>query len=232
MTRDPRMTPSNGRVAHVSLKGRSRPKASSDGTWMTVQQPIANLATKPGGNRASQLLFGERFLVLEVADGQAFGQSERDGYVGWVSSAALTQAPEATHWVIAPATHLYPRAGFQDPGRGRAVLRLNGPRDGGTAGVHRIQTGHFVPRQHLMPIAARFDDPVGVADLFLGTPYLWGGTSRWGLDCSGLVQLALKACGTECPRDSDQQAEAWVRTSTNGRRSSAATWCSGRGTWA
>jgi cell wall-associated NlpC family hydrolase len=55
-----------------------------------------------------------------------------------------------------------------------------------------------------------------VADLFLGTPYLWGGTSRWGLDCSGLVQLALRACGTECPRDSDQQAAPWARTSTNG----------------
>jgi cell wall-associated NlpC family hydrolase len=208
MTRDPRMTPSNGRIAHVSLQGEVEADSFVDGTWMTVQQPIANLAHDPGGNRASQLLFGERFLVLEVADGQAFGQAERDGYVGWVSSAALTQAPEATHWVISPATHLYPRADFKTQAEvalffGSAV-HVTSERQG----FHRIQTGHFVPRQHLMPIAARFDDPVGVADLFLGTPYLWGGTSRWGLDCSGLVQLALRACGTPCPRDSDQQAEA------------------------
>jgi hypothetical protein len=119
----------------VSLHGEVEAERFVDGTWMTVQQPIANLAHEPGGNRASQLLFGERFLVLEVADGQAFGQSERDGYVGWVGSAALTQAPEATHWVISPATHLYPTRRFQDPGRGRAVLRLGGPRDCGTAGT-------------------------------------------------------------------------------------------------
>ena len=127
---------------------------------------------------------------------------------GWVGSAALTQAPEATHWVIAPATHLYPRPDVKAQAE---VALFFGSAVNVTVerqGFHRIQTGHFVPRQHLMPIAARFDDPVGVADLFLGTPYLWGGSSRWGLDCSGLVQLALAACGTDCPRDSDQQAEA------------------------
>jgi len=208
MTRDPRMTPSNGRYAQVSLQGEVEAESFVEGDWMTVQQPIANLAREPGGPRESQLLFGERFLVLEVADGHAFGQAERDGYVGWVGSAALTQAPEATHWVIAPATHLYPRPDVKAQAE---VALFFGSAVNVTAerqGFHRIQTGHFVPRQHLMPIAARFDDPVGVADLFLGTPYLWGGSSRWCLDCSGLVQLALAACGTNCPRDSDQQAEA------------------------
>jgi len=208
MTRDPRITPSNGRYAHVSLQGEVEAENFVEGTWMTVQQPIANLSREPGGPRESQLLFGERFLVLEAADGHAFGQVERDGYVGWVGSAALTQAPEATHWVISPATHLYPRPEVKAQAE---VALFFGSAVNVTAerqGFHRIQTGHFVPRQHLMPIAARFDDPVGVADLFLGTPYLWGGSSRWGLDCSGLVQLALAACGTDCPRDSDQQAEA------------------------
>jgi len=208
MTRDPRTTPSNGRVAHASLEGEVEAESFVEGTWMTVQQPIANLSPNPGGDRSSQLLFGERFLVLDVQDGQAFGQTERDGYVGWIGSSALTQAPEASHWVIAPATHLYPKPDFKTRAEvalffGSAV-NVTSERQG----FHRIQTGHYVPRQHLMPIAARFDDPVGVADLFLGTPYLWGGTSRWGLDCSGLTQLAFIACGTTCPRDSDQQAAA------------------------
>jgi cell wall-associated NlpC family hydrolase len=208
MTPDARLTPGNARVAHVSLRGTLKAERYVDGTWMTVQQPITNLSLDPEGDRASQLLFGERFLLLETVEGRSFGQAERDGYVGWVGTTALTEAPEPTHWVVAPATHLYPRPEV----KARADVALFF----GSAvhvtderkGFHRIQTGHYVPRQHLMPMQARFDDPVGVADLFLGTPYLWGGSSRWGLDCSGLVQLALIACGIDCPRDSDQQAEA------------------------
>ncbi len=83
-------------------------------------------------------------------------------------------------------------------------VQVTGERDG----FQRIQTGHYIPSQHLMPIKARFSDPVGIADLFLGTPYLWGGCSRWGIDCSGLVQTSLLACGIDCPRDSDQQFAA------------------------
>ncbi len=208
MKQDPRTTPANERVAHVSLEGQVGAARFVEGTWKTVQQPIANLARDPDGPRASQLLFGERFLVLEEREGHAFGQAERDGYVGWVAASGLTEAPEATHWVVAPATHLYPKAEV----KAQAEIALffgSGVHVNGERGdFFRIQTGHYVPKQHLMPVAARFDDPVGVADLFLGTPYLWGGSSRWGLDCSGLIQLALLACGTPCPRDSDQQAEA------------------------
>jgi cell wall-associated NlpC family hydrolase len=208
MTRDSRVTPFNGRVAHVSLEGEVEAESFVEGQWMTVQQPIVNLVREPGGGRESQLLFGERFLVLDRRDGFAFGQCARDGYVGWVGSGALTEAPEATHWVVSPATHLYPKADAKAQAEvalffGSAV-HVTGERQD----FLRIQTGHYVPAQHLMPMAARFSDPVGIADLFLGTPYLWGGSSRWGLDCSGLVQLALMACGLDCPRDSDQQAEA------------------------
>ena len=205
MTSDPRITPSNGRVAHVSLEGQVEAERFVKGRWMMVQQPIVNLSDAPRGQRASQLLFGERFLALETADGFAFGISERDGYVGYILSGALTGAEEATHWVVSPATHLYPKPDIKEPPDvalffGSRVT-VKGERDG----FLRIQTGHYVPRQHLMPLKARFNDPVGIADMFLGTPYLWGGSSRWGIDCSGLVQSALIACGIDCPRDSDQQ---------------------------
>ncbi|AHM03603.1 NLP/P60 family protein [Roseibacterium elongatum DSM 19469] len=204
---DPRTTPTNGDVAHSSLKGEVEAERYTDGRWMMVQQPIVNIAVEPRGPRASQLMFGERFLVLDTRDGFSFGQAERDGQVGWVLSGALTGAEEATHWVVAPATHLYPKPELKAPPDVAlffgSLVRVTAERP-----QHmRIHTGHFIPRQHLMPIQARFADPVGVADLFLGTPYLWGGSSRWGLDCSGLIQMALIACGLPCPRDSDQQQE-------------------------
>ncbi|NKX44984.1 C40 family peptidase [Roseicyclus persicicus] len=208
MTMDPRMTPSNGRVAHVSLEGQVEAERFVTGRWMMVQQPMVNITDAPRGARVSQLLFGERFLALETADGFSFGMAERDGYVGYILSGALTGAEDATHWVVAPATHLYPKPDLKAPPDVAlffgSQVRVAGERDG----YLRIQTGHYIPQQHLVPMKARFSDPVGVADLFLGTPYLWGGTSRWGIDCSGLIQAALIACGIDCPRDSDQQEAA------------------------
>jgi cell wall-associated NlpC family hydrolase len=205
---DPRITASNGRVAHVSLEGLVEAERFVKGRWMMVQQPMVNLSDAPRGQRSSQLLYGERFLALETADGFAFGVAERDGHVGYILSGALTTAEEGTHWVVSPATHLYPKPNIKEPPDvalffGSRVT-VTGERDA----FFRIHTGHYVPRQHLVPLKARFDDPVGIADMFLGTPYLWGGSSRWGLDCSGLVQTALLACGIDCPRDSDQQEAA------------------------
>ena len=205
---DPRTTPANGRVAHVSLKGHMTADRFVEGRLTTVQQPMANILASPDGARDSQLLFGERFLVLETRDGWAFGQAERDNYVGYVQAGALTEPVDTTHWVTAPATHLYPRPDLKAPPDVSiffgAQVQVTNQRDE----YLRIQTGHWVPKSHLQPLKARFDDPVGVADLFLGTPYLWGGSSRWGIDCSGLVQAALIACGIPCPRDTDQQLEA------------------------
>ncbi len=205
---DPRTTASNGKVAHATLRDQVNAERFVEGRWMMVQQPIANLTDQPRGGRTSQLLFGERILVLDSEDGFAFGQTERDGYVGYILSGALTGAEEMTHWVISPATHLYPKPDFKSAPDVALFfgsrVRVAGERNG----FHRIHTGHYVPSQHLMPVRASFADPVGVADFFLGTPYLWGGTSRWGIDCSGLVQAAFQACGVTCPRDSDQQEDA------------------------
>jgi cell wall-associated NlpC family hydrolase len=208
MTLDPRLTPSNGRVAHVSLEGEVEAERFVKGRWMMVQQPMVNITDTPRGARVSQLLFGERFLALETDEGFSFGMAERDGYCGYILSGALTGAEDATHWVVSPATHLYPKHDIKAAPDVALFfgsrVKVTNERDG----FLRIQTGHYIPAQHLMPIKARFSDPVGVADLFLGTPYLWGGCSRWGVDCSGLVQTALVACGIDCPRDSDQQQAA------------------------
>lgn len=202
---DMRNIPANERVAHVSLQGQIDAPRFVEGRQTMVQQPMANLLNRPDGNRASQLLFGEMFLVLEARDGWSFGQSARDGYMGYIQSSALTDPIAHSHWVAAPATHLYPRPEVKSPPDVSvffgSLVAVSTERDG----FMRIQTGHWVPAAHLQPIQARYQDAVGVADLLLGTPYLWGGCSRWGIDCSALVQMALIACGADCPRDSDQQ---------------------------
>ena len=204
---DPRTTPTNGRVAHVSLQGVVEAERFVEGRRMMVTQPMANITEEPRGKRASQLLFGEVFHVLETEDGFAFGQAERDGQVGYMLAGALVSPEAPTHWVAAPATHLYPKPELKAPPEVAiffgSPVKVVAEREG----YLRIHTGHFIPRPHLQPIKARFGDPVGVADLFLGSPYLWGGNSRWGLDCSGLIQMALVGCGLDCPRDSDQQMD-------------------------
>jgi cell wall-associated NlpC family hydrolase len=201
------MTPANGHAAAHELRGMVEATRYVKGTVRTVQQPLVNLSDAPRGGRASQLLFGESFRVIDERDGYAFGQSLRDGYCGYVLSGALARQEAATHWVATPATHLYPKPEVKAPPEVAIFFGSHVRVTSDQGAFQKISTGHFVPTQHLQPLRARFSDPVAVADMFLGTPYLWGGSSRWGLDCSGLVQQALVACGMACPRDSDQQGE-------------------------
>ncbi|MBC6436686.1 MAG: C40 family peptidase [Rhodobacteraceae bacterium] len=202
---DARMLASNGRVALRTLEGKVEAQAFVHGQKMMVQQPIVSLTDKPRGRRVSQLVFGEAFLVLETREGFAFGCTGRDGYVGYILASALMVPAEPTHWVTAPATHLYPKASVKAVPDTSIYFASRVQVRAEHGNFLRIHTGHFVPQAHLQPIKVRFADHVGVADLFLGTPYLWGGISRWGIDCSGLVQTSLLACGVDCPRDSDQQ---------------------------
>ena len=201
------MTPANGHAAAHELRGTVEAARYVKGSVRTVQQPLVNLSSTPRGERANQLLFGEGFRVIDERDGFAFGQSLRDGYCGYVLSGALTRQEAATHWVAAPATHLYPKARLKAPPEVAIFFGSHVRVTSDLGDFKRISTGHFIPSGHLQPLRARFADPIGVADMFLGTPYLWGGSSRWGIDCSGLVQQALIACGHDCPRDSDQQRE-------------------------
>jgi cell wall-associated NlpC family hydrolase len=199
------MTPANGHAAAHELRGVVEAARYVKGTVRSVQQPIVNIADAPRGDRTSQLLFGEAFRVIDERDGYAFGQALRDGYCGYVLSGALAREEAPTHWVAAPATHLYPKPRLKAPPEVSLFFGSQVRVVSEAEGFLKIGTGHFIPRGHLQPIRARFGDWVGVADMFLGTPYLWGGSSRWGIDCSGLVQAALLACGIDCPRDSDQQ---------------------------
>jgi NlpC/P60 family/Bacterial dipeptidyl-peptidase Sh3 domain len=201
---DRRLTPANGRVAHVTLRGKVDADTFVEGEAASVVVPVTDILAAPGGARDRQLLMGDAVMVLERRAGHAFLQSAKDGYCGYVSEDALGPAITPTHWVAVPASHLYPVADMKRQETAAlsfgACLRIVSETD------RFFQTAAgFVPRPHLRPLAETFTDPAEVAMMFLGTPYLWGGNSRSGIDCSGLVQAALLASGIACPGDSDMQ---------------------------
>jgi len=139
-------------------------------------------------------------------EGWAWGQLSGDGYVGWLPDRALAK-PEsrATHKVTALRTFAFPGASIKLPptdtlAMGSLVTVL---REEASFAVTR--EGWYLPRSHLGAIGSHVGDFVSVAEQFVGTPYLWGGKTSFGIDCSGLVQIALNAAGIGCPRDSDLQ---------------------------
>lgn len=200
---DRRLTPFSGRIAHVSLKGQvSAPL--TEGAKASVIVPLVDLLTRPRGARDRQLLLGAKVTVIDRDQGHAFVMASRDGYCGWLVETAIGDAPEPTHWVASPATHLYTGPRVQAPETASLSLGAQLCVTGISGAWAATAMGH-VPACHLRPMGAHATDPVTVAESLLGTPYLWGGNSRSGLDCSGLVQIALHAAGRDCPGDSDLQ---------------------------
>lgn len=202
---DRRLTPANDRVAlkGFALQGQTEVVAEAS----SVTKPVADLRDEPNGARARQLVMGEHFDVFERHNGWAFGRAARDGYVGYVAEGELGFPFVPTHWISARATHLYPDANFKSEARDSLSF---GSRIRVVDERHKFvetDTGRFVPKAHVRLIERPFSDPVTVAQLFFGTPYLWGGNSSFGIDCSGLVQAGFTACGLVCPGDSDQQMD-------------------------
>lgn len=168
--------------------------------------PVVDLLASAGGRRDRQLIFGETVRVFTTVEEHAYIITDKDSYIGFVPTGALRAPTPSTHRVQALATHVYRTADIKSPD----VLTLSfGSRlaaIGESPAFIQIAEG-FVPKIHLNPFELLEEDPVAVTEKFLGAPYLWGGNSRLGLDCSGLIQAAFLACGRACPGDSDQQEQ-------------------------
>ena len=205
MRLDPRLTPANGRVAALFLEGRVEAAAFVAGQARLVADPVVALRDQPDGKRERELLRGEAVTVFEERAGWSFVQAARDDYVGYLPSLSLRDGDLPDLRVSARATHAYGAADIKSP-EAMALSFGSRLRGLGQEGSFTLTDAGHVPACHLVPLSHVETDPVTVATLLLGTPYLWGGNSAFGIDCSGLVQAACLVCGIACPGDSDMQA--------------------------
>lgn len=205
---DRRRLPSNGVYAAAELKGQVEADFFVEGEIRRIAQPVVDLRLSVGeGPLDRQLLYGDRFRVLQHDGDFAFGQSDRGGYVGYVAEKALDSWIEPNSRVVARASLGFGSANLKTPEPMRLPMGTRVCVEGHDNRWAETACGLFLPISHLAPLNDHVTDPVSVAEAFLGVPYLWGGNTDLGIDCSGLVQIACLACGIDCPGDSDQQQE-------------------------
>lgn len=207
---DPRITPCRDGVAARSLEGVLEAEVYLDPKAMSCTAAAAAIRSAPdaGAEQMDQLLFGERFEVIEEEGAWLFGQAARDGYVGFVEAAALGPAgPMPTHRVSALRTYAFAEASIKSRAAGPYSINSLVAVEAVEGKLARAAGAGWMTAAHLEPIGMFEDDWAAVAERFVGAPYLWGGRESLGLDCSGLIQQALFACGRACPRDTDMQEE-------------------------
>ncbi len=208
---DPRTTPMRDDLAAAHLKGAFERPRYAEGSLRRVTAPALPLSFAPtvGARLETEILFGEEFIVYDEKDGWAWGQATRDGYVGYLPAADLSSdITSPSHVVVAPASHVYPEPDLKRPPLCRLSFESRVSVDETKDGFCRIADGGWIFAKHLAPADVFESDYIETGRKLIGIPYLWGGRTVLGLDCSAFVQLVLLRAGIEAPRDSDQQADS------------------------
>ncbi|MEN9895128.1 MAG: hypothetical protein RIR97_980 [Pseudomonadota bacterium] len=201
-------------LADIRLAGQVEASRFTKGEPAEITVPVADLRAMPDLSAGcdTQLLFGERVVVFDRADGWAWVQAEQDSYVGYLPETHIAAIGAAwTHWVIQPRTFVYHEPDMKRPvlsalSMGSRLSVSGQSETRGTAYLHLATGGAVISAHCLARDGTLESDFVSVAARLIETPYLWGGKSAFGLDCSALVQLSLLMTGQYAPRDSDMQA--------------------------
>lgn len=210
--RDSRLHAFRPDLADARLQGEVVAERFVAGHSARISASVADVrkAPRPDSGLNTQLLFGDEVVVFEEAEGFAWLQAERDGYVGYVSSGDLAaRGADPTHVVTALRTFVYPGPDMKFPRSGQlsigSQVAVTGFAETRGTRYGLLPSGEAIVLQHLAPLGTTTDDFVAVAERLIDTPYLWGGFSAFGIDCSGLVQLSMRMTGRNVLRDSDMQ---------------------------
>ncbi|MEO1249098.1 MAG: C40 family peptidase [Pseudomonadota bacterium] len=211
---DPRVNAYRPDLAEAGLTGQVSAAAFVEGEPAKIAVTATPIRAEPddAAMRTSEAIYGERLQCFERKNGWAWVKMAHDGYVGYVRDFALAPAEgSVTHRIACPRALLFGEPDLKAPITGwlplTAAIRIEE-----THGDYaRLIGGGWTHTNWINPIGTPLPDPVATARLFLNAPYGWGGRTAAGLDCSGLVQVALAMAGVDCPRDSDQQEAALGR---------------------
>lgn len=211
--RDARLHAYRADLADARLKGEVASERFVAGRPARISAPVADLRKAPSAEAGinTQFLLGDDVQIFENAGGFAWVQGERDGYVGYVAETMLGGRDHApTHVVSVPRTFVYPGPDLRFPRSGAlsmgSLVTVVGTAETRGTQYALLPSGEALIAGHLRAVNEHATDYVAVAEQFLGTPYLWGGVSGFGIDCSGLVQLSMRMAGRNVLRDSDMQA--------------------------
>lgn len=202
---DTRVNAYRGDIADVALAGTLfAPHYAAPMLRSAAVAAMMRSAPRADAEAVSQILPGESFAILDIAGGWAWGYSLHDHYVGYLPEAALGDPVDPSHRVIAREAILFAGPSIKSAAIGTLPFGAN---IAGAEAENFVETkAGFIHKRHLAVVdAAPAADAVAIAELYLGAPYLWGGRGDGGIDCSGLVQMALAATGIAAPRDTDQQ---------------------------